>query len=577
MNRLGTGSLSSNTLQRGMELAAQPLVNILGVKEEPTDEDEAEMQAEIQDIFHSLMAEGLNGGSIPVDGSDEEDAQPLMWKEPFQEGSPEHVEQTQAVEDTQQQRSKPTELQEQPTQPKPTELLQEVTEPKQQKPAELQAQPKQQTTELEEQPKQQKATELEQPKQQKPAKLEQPKQQTTELEQPKQQKPAELEQPKQQKPAELEQPKQQTTELEQPKQQKATELEQPKQPTRKRQQEDLMQPAAKRLRGKTTPCQPNEQNHPAADQPLPPVPGADQTVSPEPTHIPTNGLLTPEQPKKSTTAVPIETCEQPQEPDSTMGANLETPEQPKATDEAKTVAPVQLTQSNPSPGQTPATVSPGSQQVPQQATTKPPPEQKQQLQPVQRPSDSAVDKRLRRVMAANADGEFRISEKIRELWSDPAAGRGKVLKLFAECNWDKDVFAKRFSLKSSMSKEHEVHIPFEYLSKEEMADERNMQTNRATVDEEQQFEDGSMDHIGLNMDLNCTSAAARAAENPAAKEACEKEMQKMIQKIKNLHDELESASEQLGDLQTQGVVDGWDEIATDVDLCLLETKKKPPG
>ena len=48
MNRLGTGSLSSNTLQRGMELAAQPLVNILGVKEEPTDEDEAEMQAEIQ-------------------------------------------------------------------------------------------------------------------------------------------------------------------------------------------------------------------------------------------------------------------------------------------------------------------------------------------------------------------------------------------------------------------------------------------------------------------------------------------------------------------------------------------------
>ena len=29
------------------------------------------------------------------------------------------------------------------------------------------------------------------------------------------------------------------------------------------------------------------------------------------------------------------------------------------------------------------------------------------------------------------------------------------------------------------------------------------QTNRATVDEEQEFEDGSMDHIGLNMDLNC--------------------------------------------------------------------------
>ena len=443
-----------------------------------------------------------------------QDAQPLMWKEPFQEGSPEHVEQTQAVEDTQQQRSKPTELQEQPkqpeptllsqevtepkqatpgelqeqktpelkeqptqpksaelqqevaqpkqqkptelqeqpTQPKPTELLQEVTEPKQQKPAELQAQPTQpKPTELLQEvtePKQQKPAELEQPTQPKPTELLQevtePKQQKpAELEQPKQQKPAELLQevtePKQQKPAELEQPKQQKpAELEQPKQHKATELEQPKQPTRKRQQEDLMQPAAKRLRGKTTPCQPNEQNDPAADQPLPPVPGADQTMSPEPTHIPTNRVVTPEQPKKSTTAVPIETGEQPQKPDSTMGANLETREQPKATDEAQTVAPVQLTQSNPSPGQTPATVSPGSQQVPQQAT--PPPEQKQQLQPVQRPSDSAVDKRLRRVMAANADGEFRISEKIRELWSDPGAGRGKVLKLFAECNWDKDRF-----------------------------------------------------------------------------------------------------------------------------------------
>ena len=47
MDRLGTGSLSCNTLQRGMELASQPLANILGVKEEPT-EDEAEMQAEIQ-------------------------------------------------------------------------------------------------------------------------------------------------------------------------------------------------------------------------------------------------------------------------------------------------------------------------------------------------------------------------------------------------------------------------------------------------------------------------------------------------------------------------------------------------
>ena len=33
----------------------------------------------------------------------------------------------------------------------------------------------------------------------------------------------------------------------------------------------------------------------------------------------------------------------------------------------------------------------------------------------------------------------------------------------------------------------------------------------------------------------------------------------MTDKIKRVYDELESLSEQLADLQTQGVVDGWDE------------------
>ena len=57
---------------------------------------------------------------------------------------------------------------------------------------------------------------------------------------------------------------------------------------------------------------------------------------------------------------------------------------------------------------------------------------------VPRPSDNAVDRRLRRVLAPNAAGEFRVSEKIRTLFADPGDGRKKVIKLFEGCGWDKD-------------------------------------------------------------------------------------------------------------------------------------------
>ena len=42
-----------------------------------------------------------------------------------------------------------------------------------------------------------------------------------------------------------------------------------------------------------------------------------------------------------------------------------------------------------------------------------------------------------------------------------------------------ELFTKRYSLKTSLEKEHEVSIPFDYLSKQEMEEERNMDPNLA--------------------------------------------------------------------------------------------------
>ncbi|CAE7556546.1 unnamed protein product [Symbiodinium necroappetens] len=646
MDRLGTGSLSSKTLQRGMDLANQPLANLLGVKEEPTDDDEAEMQAEIQDIFQELMAQGLNGGSIPVEDDDEDqEAQAyemgyillslkmafpatqrqLSYSQCSQDAQP--LEVAELPEELMQE--KPAELQQHRTQDKPAELPQ----PKQDKLTGIQVQP----------------TELQQPKQDKPPGIHQvqptelqSKQDTppgihqaptpTELQQPqqKQDKPAgihqlqptELQQPKQDKPPGIHQaPTPREVQQPQPKQDKPagvhevpkpTELQQqPMQdkPARKRDFAAMELPAtqhpAKRFRGKTTPTDSEQHAKKANDaEEVPPVPAAPSThqSNDEAKRAPTEQ---PQKANESSATSQAPTPEQPQKADeSSATSQAPTTEQPKEGDKAF------ATSQAPTPEQ-PKEASATSQAPTPEQTVAPVPQLQQQA--VSRPSDSAVDKRLRRVMAPNSEGEYRVSEEIRKLWADPGNGRAKVLKLFEDCQWNKELFTKRYSLKTSLEKEHEVSIPFDYLSKQEMEEERNMdpedilnviakaekdparycrwhatkkgvrtyyvegrvsghrkQINRAVVNEEQSFEDGSMPHIEMDMDLEgCTSAAARAAENPASKVALEKEVQKMISKIQSLRDEMDSTSEELSDLQTQGVVDGWDET--------LRCTKDPPN
>ena len=53
-------------------------------------------------------------------------------------------------------------------------------------------------------------------------------------------------------------------------------------------------------------------------------------------------------------------------------------------------------------------------------------------------SANAVDRRLRRLMAPNSAGAYKLSESIRRQWEQPGSPRKRVEKLFAECDYNPD-------------------------------------------------------------------------------------------------------------------------------------------
>jgi len=57
-------------------------------------------------------------------------------------------------------------------------------------------------------------------------------------------------------------------------------------------------------------------------------------------------------------------------------------------------------------------------------------------------SQSAIDKRLRRLMAPNSKGESKLPTEIREQWADKY-GREKVLALFEKAGYDPDRASKK--------------------------------------------------------------------------------------------------------------------------------------
>ncbi|CAE7305623.1 unnamed protein product [Symbiodinium necroappetens] len=88
------------------------------------------------------------------------------------------------------------------------------------------------------------------------------------------------------------------------------------------------------------------------------------------------------------------------------------------------------------------------------------------------PSRLTLLKRINRIMEPTAKGDFKVNEDIRKQWH----GHGKegVFKLFAQCGNDPEAFIKRFSVTRTSEKEMKVGVEFEFLTKQEMADDQHM-------------------------------------------------------------------------------------------------------
>ena len=57
--------------------------------------------------------------------------------------------------------------------------------------------------------------------------------------------------------------------------------------------------------------------------------------------------------------------------------------------------------------------------------------------PTEAPSHAALDRRLRRLMKPNGRGDYKVSDRIREMWDDLAT-RDEVFRMFADCQNDPD-------------------------------------------------------------------------------------------------------------------------------------------
>ena len=83
----------------------------------------------------------------------------------------------------------------------------------------------------------------------------------------------------------------------------------------------------------------------------------------------------------------------------------------------------------------------------------------------QGPSAGALDRRLRRLLAPNAKGEYKVAEDVRKLWDE--GQKDEVLRLFAKCDNDPKKFVKQHSVKSQKEKEVEVGVFFKFLVEED--------------------------------------------------------------------------------------------------------------
>ncbi|OLP89729.1 hypothetical protein AK812_SmicGene28765, partial [Symbiodinium microadriaticum] len=84
---------------------------------------------------------------------------------------------------------------------------------------------------------------------------------------------------------------------------------------------------------------------------------------------------------------------------------------------------------------------------------------------------AALDRRLRRIVAPDSQGRYKVSQSIRDQWANIGLERDNVYRLFAECKNDPETFTKRFAITREKELEAEMKVSFEFLSKQEMSED----------------------------------------------------------------------------------------------------------
>ncbi|CAE7310973.1 Zan [Symbiodinium sp. KB8] len=84
-------------------------------------------------------------------------------------------------------------------------------------------------------------------------------------------------------------------------------------------------------------------------------------------------------------------------------------------------------------------------------------------------TEGAIDRRLRRLMTPNSHGQYKVSDQVRRMYANMDE-KSKVVKMFEGCDFDPEAFAKRYKFTVQQERESELEIPFEFLSKAEMSE-----------------------------------------------------------------------------------------------------------
>ncbi|CAE6968118.1 unnamed protein product, partial [Symbiodinium sp. CCMP2456] len=90
------------------------------------------------------------------------------------------------------------------------------------------------------------------------------------------------------------------------------------------------------------------------------------------------------------------------------------------------------------------------------------------------PSSGAITKRLLRVLEPNARGVYKVSKEVRDQFHAGGISKSNVYKMFAECNNNPETFVAKFSAVHEKQRELQLTVDFEFLTKQQMADEQNM-------------------------------------------------------------------------------------------------------